>query len=601
MPQTQSWPQSHQITALRLLAGSLYEATRGTTALTNQVQNELALLLTVLDATETYSSSFGKDCPHFSVLTKRLQSCHVLLVDLQKLQLHPDALGAQSQISEIRASLSSLIFGLSEINTNLMVSLQKNVEKALRSLIDNVGTEKQELLVVSDALISKTSEAETDQAWAQLQQDLDAVGISPELSTQNHDFIISALQDMMGSERQISIKAAAAPGDIPGPNSKALPSDDKTSLDDSDDWLPNEPKGLPSLPLSPRETCLSRNDPVRLHHRHSKTPAVIEENLPIPVAFEIQDSTIIRNQSLPREDFPIPVWTESTTESVISSTDHSSQTNPSIRIAHETNPTTLDQTVLALKVTRNKKTNIMSRMLFQMTNSKQKLITPIQKGDLQTVTTLLAKGADANATNNEGQTPLMVAASYGHENIVRILIEYGADMDTQAMNGETALGTAAARGFARIIRVLIASGANVNAGSGTGKTALSQAASYGQDRIVRLLLDCGADIDALNSTGETALALAALNGNMRVARVLLDRGADVDRMEYPWESPLLKAIKQNFTEMVVLLMERGANPRLVGGFQRSETALSYAARLNRVQVLGIFRRYGHEGGPVQYY
>jgi ankyrin repeat protein len=87
---------------------------------------------------------------------------------------------------------------------------------------------------------------------------------------------------------------------------------------------------------------------------------------------------------------------------------------------------------------------------------------------------------------------------------------------------------------------------------------------------------------------------------MRVARVLLDRGADVDRMGYPWQSPLLKAIKQNFTEMVVLLMERGANPSVVGGFQRSETALSYATRLNRGQVLGVFRSYGYEGGPVQY-
>lgn len=121
MSQTRSWPQSHQLTAIRLLAESLYEATRGTTALTNQAQNELALLLAVLDATETYSSSFGTDCPHLSVLTKRLQSCHLILVDLQKLQLHPDALGAQSQINEIRASLSSLIFGLSEINTNMMM------------------------------------------------------------------------------------------------------------------------------------------------------------------------------------------------------------------------------------------------------------------------------------------------------------------------------------------------------------------------------------------------------------------------------------------------------------------------------------------------
>jgi hypothetical protein len=121
MLQVRSSSESHQVTAIRLLAESLYEATRDTTALTNQVQNELALLLAVLDATETHSSLFGTDSPHLSVLKKRLQSCHLVLVDLQKLQLHPDSLGAQSQINEIRGSLSSLVFGLSEVNTNMMM------------------------------------------------------------------------------------------------------------------------------------------------------------------------------------------------------------------------------------------------------------------------------------------------------------------------------------------------------------------------------------------------------------------------------------------------------------------------------------------------
>lgn len=131
---TGSRPPSHQIAAIRLLADSLYEATCGSLALTNQAQNELGLLLAVLGATETHTFSMGADCTHLPVLNKRLHSCHNVLLDLQKLHLHPDALGAQSQISDIRARLSSAVFGLSELNTNMMMCVQ-------RLISDRIGRE----------------------------------------------------------------------------------------------------------------------------------------------------------------------------------------------------------------------------------------------------------------------------------------------------------------------------------------------------------------------------------------------------------------------------------------------------------------------------
>lgn len=122
---TGSQPPCHQTTAIRLLVDSLYESTRGSTALANQAQNELGLLLAVLSATETYTSSLGPECVHLAVLKKRLHSCHVVLLELQKLLLHPDALGAQSLVSDIRARLSSVIFGLTEVNLNMMMCVRE--------------------------------------------------------------------------------------------------------------------------------------------------------------------------------------------------------------------------------------------------------------------------------------------------------------------------------------------------------------------------------------------------------------------------------------------------------------------------------------------
>lgn len=121
---TESRPPSHQITATRLLADSLYEAICGSTALTNQARNELKLLLTVLGATETHASSLSEDCAHLPVLKKGLSGCHDALSDLRKLHSHPNAIGAQSQISDIRARLSTAVFALSELNTNMMMCVK---------------------------------------------------------------------------------------------------------------------------------------------------------------------------------------------------------------------------------------------------------------------------------------------------------------------------------------------------------------------------------------------------------------------------------------------------------------------------------------------
>lgn len=101
------------------MADSLYDSTRGSTDLINQAQNELSLLQTVLRTAETQSSFLGdRTSPE---LEKTLRGGHHALLDLQRLQAAPSEVGAQSQISDIRARLSDVIFELSVINANMMM------------------------------------------------------------------------------------------------------------------------------------------------------------------------------------------------------------------------------------------------------------------------------------------------------------------------------------------------------------------------------------------------------------------------------------------------------------------------------------------------
>lgn len=132
LPQVPGAQPAHQIAVLRPLADSLYDSTRESTDLINQAQNELSLLLTVLGTAETQSSFLGdRENPE---LEKTLERCHHALLDLQKLQNCPGEVGAQSQISDIRARFSDLIFELSIANANMMMFVYSLAAEMVRML-----------------------------------------------------------------------------------------------------------------------------------------------------------------------------------------------------------------------------------------------------------------------------------------------------------------------------------------------------------------------------------------------------------------------------------------------------------------------------------
>jgi ankyrin repeat protein len=101
---------------------------------------------------------------------------------------------------------------------------------------------------------------------------------------------------------------------------------------------------------------------------------------------------------------------------------------------------------------------------------------------------------------------LFLAVRYGQKEVAELLIEKGADVNAKNNYGETPL--AYALNNKEIADLLIAKGADVNAKGDFGGTPLHEAAGSGHKETAKLLIEKGADVNAKDDDGETPLDFA---------------------------------------------------------------------------------------------
>ena len=85
------------------------------------------------------------------------------------------------------------------------------------------------------------------------------------------------------------------------------------------------------------------------------------------------------------------------------------------------------------------------------------LLAAANKGDNAKVTELLGQGANVNAQNEAGSTPLIEAVYNNHADTVKLLLEKGADPNARKNDGAAAIGFA--KKYPAILEMLKAAGA----------------------------------------------------------------------------------------------------------------------------------------------
>jgi len=135
----------------------------------------------------------------------------------------------------------------------------------------------------------------------------------------------------------------------------------------------------------------------------------------------------------------------------------------------------------------------------------KKLLDAVYTDNMGGVEEALSLGADVNAADDDGWTPLIYAAYRGNTDITILLLKYRTNINAVDKYGNTALMTVCWRGNTDMVKLLLRYGADINIVSNDGNTALINACRKGYTDIARLLIEHGADINIINSTGLTAL------------------------------------------------------------------------------------------------
>ncbi|KAL8947973.1 MAG: hypothetical protein Q9222_005793 [Ikaeria aurantiellina] len=190
-------------------------------------------------------------------------------------------------------------------------------------------------------------------------------------------------------------------------------------------------------------------------------------------------------------------------------------------------------------------------------------------GDTKVAEVAIARGADLNSRDPNGNAPLHMAASADRIELARFLLKNGAFVDSTGLTGATPLSHAAANGNSDMVAILLESGAAVDAQDRFGYTALHFALIKSYSVVADIRSEHDMDVDLSDNWGWRALDTAAKKGIPDICRMLLDKSADLELRTEDGETLLvpagLSAPSQAGLEAANLLLQAGANPNVDRG------------------------------------
>ena len=187
----------------------------------------------------------------------------------------------------------------------------------------------------------------------------------------------------------------------------------------------------------------------------------------------------------------------------------------------------------------------------------------IQEQETPVIAALAKGGADLNARDKNGRTPLHRAASSNRApEVSAALLKAGANPNARDKQKKTPLhGAASRQKDLAVIYSLLKAGAAPNARDGDGYTPLHAAVFNKNPAVTAALLKSGADPNIQNTYGQTPLHIAADNASLAVIAALLKGGANPNVPDEFDDTPLhIAAANSEDPAIVAALLRAGADP-----------------------------------------
>jgi ankyrin repeat protein len=206
----------------------------------------------------------------------------------------------------------------------------------------------------------------------------------------------------------------------------------------------------------------------------------------------------------------------------------------------------------------------------------------------QVIPGVVQRGANVEAKNVLGETPLFVAVHINSASTVRSLLAAGASLGTRDSLGNTALHAAVRWDAQAATEALITAKIDLNAYNLYGNTPLHDAVKLSRFALQTLLVQRGANLEVRDAEGNTPLMTAVINGNARSADQLVRSSADVNTRNNNGETPLLIAVQNERSDLVGLMLDKGA--QIHARDADGESPFTIALRTSPRMVLSLLEK-----------